>query len=289
MMAYADYLSKNFTSNVVVQVGGSTYFALRAPDSGLTLDDDKVNVVRRVKIPSLKLNLREAFGSVGSASIDFIDKEGAFSTFVGANETALYSYDIIIYHGFVGVGMDFTEYKTVAKLRLKKPTFRKDVWTFDCYSLVDRAKQNAFVEFTQLANLLTDVQTTAVVDSTTDFPSSGIIEIDGEYMTYSSKTATTFVISARGYLGSTAAAHPVDSEVHYVEAITANPIIAALQLLASTGAGTNGVYDVLTDGCGITASDLDTDAFVAAAAFISGTYTFYPSDITDVLDRKSVV
>lgn len=53
------------------------------------------------------------------------------------------------------------------------------------------------------------VGTNASVNYTKFFPTSGTLLIDSEEMTYSSKTNTTFVISARGANGTTAATHAV--------------------------------------------------------------------------------
>ena len=54
---------------------------------------------------------------------------------------------------------------------------------------------------------LTAIGTTATVVSTSDFPSTGTIGIEGEIMTYSGKTATTFTGLTRAQYGTTASRH----------------------------------------------------------------------------------
>jgi hypothetical protein len=59
---------------------------------------------------------------------------------------------------------------------------------------------------TTLNGALNDSATTITVVSTTGFAASGVIGIEGEYITYSGKTGTTFTGCTRG-VGSTAVAH----------------------------------------------------------------------------------
>jgi len=59
----------------------------------------------------------------------------------------------------------------------------------------------------QLNGGINDSTSTIVVDSTTSFPASGIIDIDSELITYTAKTATDFTGCVRGTNGTNAAAH----------------------------------------------------------------------------------
>jgi hypothetical protein len=60
---------------------------------------------------------------------------------------------------------------------------------------------------TTLSVDLTSGATTATVVSTSTFPSAGVITLDGELVTYTGKTSTTFTGLGRGAFGSSAAAH----------------------------------------------------------------------------------
>jgi hypothetical protein len=66
---------------------------------------------------------------------------------------------------------------------------------------------------TTLNGALNDSATTITVVSTTGFAASGAIGIDGEYITYSGKTGTTFTGCTRG-VGSTAVSHLTGSVVN---------------------------------------------------------------------------
>jgi len=63
------------------------------------------------------------------------------------------------------------------------------------------------VALTQLNGAINNSVTTVVVDSTTGFPAAGVIAIDAELISYTSKTGTDFLGCTRGYSGTTAASH----------------------------------------------------------------------------------
>jgi hypothetical protein len=67
---------------------------------------------------------------------------------------------------------------------------------------------------TLLDGALSDAATTITVDSTADFASSGGIRINGEVISYTGKTATTFTGCTRGFDNTTAAAHSTTDEVN---------------------------------------------------------------------------
>jgi hypothetical protein len=60
---------------------------------------------------------------------------------------------------------------------------------------------------TLLNGAIDDSVTTITVDATSSFPSSGVIDIDSELITYTGKTATDFTGCVRGAKGTTAASH----------------------------------------------------------------------------------
>lgn len=67
---------------------------------------------------------------------------------------------------------------------------------------------------TQLNGAHTAAVTTLTVDSTTGWPTSGVVFIDNEAISYTGVGATTFTGCIRGYQGTTAAAHSDDAVVH---------------------------------------------------------------------------
>lgn len=64
---------------------------------------------------------------------------------------------------------------------------------------------------TRLDGAVSDSATTLTVDDTSDFPSAGTLGINGEFITYTGKTSTTFTGCTRGAEQTTATAH-VDNQ-----------------------------------------------------------------------------
>ncbi|MFA7121387.1 MAG: DUF2341 domain-containing protein, partial [Bacilli bacterium] len=61
--------------------------------------------------------------------------------------------------------------------------------------------------------------TTVPVNSTASFPSSGTVQIEGEKIAYTEKTATSFTGCTRGYAGTAPAAHNLQTEVVLVSSL----------------------------------------------------------------------
>lgn len=124
--------------------------------------------------------------------------------------------------------------------------------------------------------------TTISVTSTTGFPSSGLIQLDHPNLTngpffvsYTGTTSTTFTgVSTTAKLGTTGQVMP-SGTVTSAAVITDHPIDIARQVLASTGAATNGTFDVLPESHGYAFADrhldhIDSDKFRAFCTPSSG-------------------
>jgi hypothetical protein len=120
--------------------------------------------------------------------------------------------------------------------------------------------------------------TTLVIETGTDTfdGPTGRAKIGNELVQYTGKSfaspLTTLTGVSRGDEGSTAEDHKAGEECWFIERVVANPIDILLQLLTSTGTGTNGAYDLLFDGIGIPIAEIDV------AKFLSIKSTFFPSD-----------
>ena len=75
-----------------------------------------------------------------------------------------------------------------------------------------------------LRSNISATDTVITVDSTLSFPkSNGVIEIDGEFITYRTKTFNQFIDCGRGVYGTNAAAHFINQEVRTTEYIFGYP------------------------------------------------------------------
>ncbi len=85
-------------------------------------------------------------------------------------------------------------------------------------SLKGKASSTSFTREAPLMVALSTNGTSAAVTSTQDYPSSGILYIDDEKLSYASVTPTTFAGLVRGLGGTTAAAHDVGALVRVTPA-----------------------------------------------------------------------
>ncbi len=80
----------------------------------------------------------------------------------------------------------------------------------------------------------------------------GYVRVDDEILSYSGVSTGKLQGLVRGLFGSVAASHALESEVRQVYVLGAeNPLTLFLQVALSTGAGTNGPYDVLPKEAGL--------------------------------------
>ena len=75
--------------------------------------------------------------------------------------------------------------------------------------------------------------TTITVASTTGFPAHGIVQIEGEFITYTGKTSTTLTGATRGRFGSTAATHADGTTVRQVLIISGRDSTAANSIIVT--------------------------------------------------------
>ena len=122
-------------------------------------------------------------------------------------------------------------------------------------------------------DIINESNTTLTVLDASQFPSSGVVRIDDEYMYYTSKTNTELTVGTRGFNGSTAAKHMKDAVVMDV---------SSKQSVASSMYGVDGtavVKDIFTldDGCSV-----PTWKSVAVIPLGRGGHSYTALDITDV-------
>jgi len=259
---------------------GTTYFSKYQPQSGLTVDADKVGLVTSFSVPGQQIDLLTARSDIGQATVELVDKDLVFSNFMGQPLSALIGLKADLFVGLItDAGMPFSEYipekisyviKTIEKsgskykIGLRSPADRMQVPIYNF-----RGNLNAFT----LA-----AATTLVIETGTDTfdGPTGRAKIGNEFVQYTGKSfaspLTTLTGVSRGDETSTAEDHKAGEECWFVEKIVANPIDILLQLLTSTGTGTSGAYDLLFDGIGIPIAEVDV------AKFLSIKSTFFPSD-----------
>lgn len=287
--------SLQYKVNLVIKIAtttGDVFFSKFAPDSGLAVDPDKIGLVSNFTVNPTQIDLRKATQTLGSASVAIVDKDAVFSNFLGLPLSALIGLEITLYVGFVGESFDFADYVIEKQDYLIKTLSKTgNAYKLGCRSKSDRMITSIYDFRGSLDTAITDSSATVIIDTETDTfdGPTGRAKIGDEFVAYTGKSftspLTTLTGVSRGDESSTAAAHTVGTECFFVEKVTDNCIDILLQLILSTGDGTNGPFDVLFDGIGIAAADVDVTGFtdIRDTFFASDDFTFLFYDIQNAL------
>ena len=252
-----ELLEKKFQVNIVIRFLGE-YFAIRQPDTGLTIDDDKVGVIAGLTVNPTTIDLKRVSSTIASYGIKLIDKNLVITRLVKDNATALLQEEVEVWVGRSTGSFTFSDYFKLPITRIKKVDHIENAYNISASESTDKMNMPFFDLATTLNVTLAAGGATATVENTTGFPNSGILKIEDEFITYSGKTATTFTGLSRGAKSSVDEEHTLGNVVYNVVDVTENPLTLFLQLLISGGGG--GTYDALSDGLAIDESLIDVSA-----------------------------
>ena len=259
MSTYAEEIlvSKKYTGNVVIQIG-SNYFAIREPDSGLSISSPYDKAVSSLVLNPATIDIRRVSTTISSFQFRLLDKDGIVSALVLGDASALIGAQVRIFLGRSNVDMAFSDYFELPKTFIGKLEHSDNTYVFNCSEQTEKMAKAIYNFQSALAvDILAATTTWTMRDAITNFPTSGYLKIENEFVSYSGKDAVNnrFTGVVRGELNSTAADHDANSEVVLVQTVTDNPLNIILKLLISNGGG--GTYDTLQDGLGISNTLVD--------------------------------
>lgn len=191
--------------------------------------------------------------SLANTSLQILDAK-SFVTKT-AFEYQLGNRKVTIKAGFQG--LPEANYVNAFVGRVNNYTLQPDngIWAFDLVSLMTDTFVNIFDNSAIEQGDITDTATVINVDSTVGWPNASngqmYLLIGLEVIGYTAKTPTSFTGLLRGQLGTVAASHSDQDSIGNMCVLQDNPLNIALQILTSTGAGTNGPYDVLPANMGL--------------------------------------
>jgi hypothetical protein len=280
----------NFVAEFIVE-GTSYYFSKYQVDTGLVIPDDNVGLLNEVSVQPAQVDLRSVRTSVPATTLKIIDIDLIFTKFIGSDTSALQGREVRIYIGLKTGSFDFSDYIQQSRYFVRRVRQQGDKWSISCRGTTDEIQKRTFTIQGNLLTAMSDVTTSAVVTTGQDiFQTTGTIKIGDEFMQYSSKSfnagVTTFTSLSRGDLNSEIVSHEAGDAVFQVERIEdENPITILLQILLSTGQGTNGSYDVLTDGIGIPEANILVSKFetIRSDFFAADEFSLYLYDIENTL------
>lgn len=265
MSAYADEIlaSKKYTGNVVIQIG-TDYFAIRQPDSGLSISSPYDKSVSSLVLNPTTIDIRRVSTTISSFQFRLLDKDGIVSALVLGDAASLIGAEVRIFLGRTNVDMDFSDYFELPRTYIGKLEHSDNTYVFNCSEQTERMAKAIYNYQSALAvDILSGTTTWTMREDISDFPTSGFLKVEDEFVSYTGIDTVNnrFTGVIRGELNSTPADHDANSEVVLVETITDNPLNIILKLLISGGGG--GTYDTLQDGLGISNTLVDIDEIEA--------------------------
>ena len=223
--------------------------------------------------------------TINQNSIKLLDKNAVVTALFGSNPQVFQNELVEIWLGRSGVGMDFSDYRKLTDTYVVKVSKQDRAYTFSTREAKDRLSTGAFGESSKLfGDILAGTTVITLQDIPTGFPTSGMVKIDQEFISYAGISGNNLTGCVRGLEGSTAVAHSLGDDVYVAQVITGNPITILLQLLLSSGGGS--IYDVLPDGSGIDQSLVDIAEMeqVRADYFVGWNFTLRLFNIESLLN-----
>jgi hypothetical protein len=277
---------KNFVPNIVIFFQG-VYFAMREPDSGQAIDANKKNTISDLVVNPTTVDPQRASVTISSVSFKLLDRGNVITSLFNANPNYFQNEEVEVYIGRSYVALDFANYYKLPTLVVNGCSRIGNDYSFSCIQRQDNIDTNVYSTQAKLAAAALDNSTTLVLtELPAGLPSSGMVKIDDEFISYTSTTGApdNFLNGCvRGELSSVPAAHDLGATVYEVNTITGNIITLLLQLLISPGGG--GAYDVLTEGAGIDQNLIDVTEFenIRTRLFPSTSLTFNLYNIGSLL------
>lgn len=257
-MSYLEQLeNKKFRGNVVIGFIGQ-YFAIRLPDSGLSIPVSQRGMVSGVVLNPTTVDLKRVSQTIANYSFKLVDKNNVITGYVGGRADALINQDVDIWIGRSGVGMDFSQYFKLPTVKIKKVDHNSNEYNFSASEATDRMNVKSFdLKGKLFGDILAATTVITLQEDIAAWPTSGLFKIDDEFISYSGVDVPNKQLTGclRGLKLTTAADHPLGANVQYAYDISGNPIDILLQLLVSDGGG--GPYDVLPFGLGIPENLID--------------------------------
>ncbi len=278
--------NQKYQGNVVIKIGASTYFAIREPDSGLTIGSPHNRSIASLILNPTTIDPRKVSTTISSFSFRILDKDEVVTALILGDASNLIGQEVRIYLGRTGEDMAFADYFELPLTYIQKCEHGDNSYNFASTEQTERMTRPIYDYVSALgASLLVGTTIWTMRDDISDFPTSGFLKVDDEFVSYTGVDLSNnrFTGVVRGELNSIVTEHDINTDVILVETITDNPLTILLNILISGGGG--GAYDVLEDGLGIDESLIDIDEIEALRddLFIGHEFTLSLYDIPSAL------
>jgi hypothetical protein len=255
---------KDVEINVVVKVG-SEYYSIKQVDSGLVIEDDNI-CVDVPNVNGTSVDIRDTTTPIGTFSFQLQEDNDlpVISSRIMLDGSQWLGKEVTAYVGFITGTFDFSQYLEVARTNITGVTKIRNGYSItsrEAASLIDVEAYN--LNDISTVSILAGSTTVDITDASA-WPSTGTIEIEGEFCAYTSKVGNTLSGLARAQFGSTAIEHDLGAKIYLVTIkVSINPIDFLLQMILSKNGDlvNEGTYDLIPFGPGLDSNLVDIASF----------------------------
>jgi len=214
-----------------------------------------------------QITVDEGRSSIGQMSFDLQDSAEDITKLMSLYD--LPNRKVTITTGFANIDEKYYVEVFVGKVLDFKLKSDNTTWSFQAVNNLSLEREKIFTAVTKLTAGVGSGDATIPVVGTSTFATATAgkfyIKINDEVISYTGVTATSFTGCTRGELGTIAAAHSLDDQAFNHLHLLEHGIDLILQILTSTGLGTNGPYDVFpaSAGLGIDQTLVDVAHFIS--------------------------
>ena len=264
-MSYeTEALEKDIELNVVIKIG-TLYFATKQVDSGLIIPDDHI-CVDQPNVSGTSVDIRDISTPIGSLSFQLQENNdiSIITNLIMADPSQWLGKEVIAYAGFITGTFDFSSYLEISRTNINAVTKIRNGYSItsrESASLLDVEAYN--LNDTSTVSILSG-STTLDINDASAWPASGVFEIEGEFIAYTSIVGNTLTGLVRGLYSSPAQDHDLGAKVFLVTIVTpVNPIDFLLQTILSKNGDllNEPTYDVLPYGPGLDSTLIDIASF----------------------------
>lgn len=265
--------SENLKPNYVIKITGSngnSYFANHQPDSGLSIVNNNLGVIKSVTDVPISIDFKHARSSTKSVTVKIIDINNSFNTFRLLAGDFLMDAKIEVWLGYITGSFNFSNYKKVYNLKVRDIKQKDLQFDLKCYSNINKLENKILDSYFSTDYVIneTDTQIEVVGDQLTSFPNqTGYVMISDELCSYStssydSTTNKTRLDGVQRGLESSEIpdSYPIGTVIRPILYLNDNPINILLKLMISSS-GDGSIYDVYSEGGGINSNDIDITSF----------------------------
>jgi hypothetical protein len=172
--------------------------------------------------------------------------------------------EVIAYAGFITGSFDFSDYLEISRTNINAVTKIRNGYSItsrESASLLDVEAYN--LNDTSTISILA-ASTTLDINDASAWPASGVFEMEGEFIAYTSIVGNTLSGLVRGLYSSPAEDHSLGTKIFLVTVVTSvNPIDFLLQAILSKNGDllNEPTYDVLPYGPGLDSTLVDIASF----------------------------